>query len=81
MLLLLCQPYGSIKVQELPTFKINDYFKQNCVNEGEEVWQAYMRVIRAEMAKALNFKLSENKMEDKLEYKKLLYPGKYIKVK
>ena len=35
-----------------------------------------MRVIREIMADALKFKLSHNKMEDKLEYKSILYPKK-----
>ena len=65
-----------MQTQELPRFEINDYFIKNCVKEGEEVWQAYMRVIRDIMAEALQFKLSENTMEDKLEYKRILYAKK-----
>jgi hypothetical protein len=38
-----------------------------------------MRVIRQLMADALGQKLSINKMEDKLDYKNLLYPGRYKK--
>lgn len=48
---------------------------------GEEKWQAYMRVIRQLMADSLGFKLSEQRLEDKFDYKALLYPGKGSKNK
>lgn len=76
-----CQPITYVTVHELPVFTPNDYFFKNHVREGEEKWQAYMRVVRELMAESLKFKLSVNKMEDKLEYKKLLYPHKEIKMK
>lgn len=58
-LLLMCQPYMTAHIKELPVFKPNEYFFKNHVKEGEEKWMAYMRVIREIMAENLGFKLSE----------------------
>lgn len=40
-----------------------------------------MRVIRQLMAEAVGFKLSDQKLEDKFDYKVLLYPKKGSKNK
>ena len=62
-------------------FEPNEYFFKHHVQEGEEKWQAYMRVIRQIMAETLEFKLSNQKLEDKFDYKQLLYPKKGTKNK
>ena len=66
---------------ELPVFEPNEYFFTHHVKEGEEKWVAYMRTIRQIMAETLNFKQSNLKLEDKFEYKSILYPKKGSKNK
>lgn len=77
----MCQPYMTAHIKELPVFKPNDYFFKHHVKEGEEKWMAYMRVIREIMAESLNFKLSDQRLEDKFDYKVALYPKKGSKNK
>lgn len=72
----MCQPYSTCDIKELPVFEPNEYFFKHHVKEGEEKWQAYMRVIRQLMADSLHFKLSNLRLEDKFEYKTILYPKK-----
>ncbi len=80
-LLLMCQPYMTAHIKEMPLFQPNDYFYTHHVKEGEEKWVAYMRVIRQIMGESLGFKLSEQRLEDKFEYKERLYPNKGSKNK
>lgn len=61
---------------ELPVFRPNDYFFEHHVKEGEEKWQAYLRVIRSLMSEHGDLPLSDLQIEDKVEYKKLLFPKK-----
>ena len=79
--LLMCQPYVTCEVEELPVFEPNDYFFEHHMQEGEEKWQTYMRVIRQLMGEHFNFKLSDLKLEDKFDYKLQLYPSKGEKAK
>jgi hypothetical protein len=58
---------------ELPVFKPNDYFFKHHQREKEEKWETFARVTRELMAKVGNLKTSELSVEDKFEYKKLLY--------
>ncbi len=53
ILLMCCQPFTIITVQELPVFEPNDYFFKHHMQEGEIKWVTYMRVIREIMADAL----------------------------
>jgi len=80
-LLLMCQPYTTARVRVLPVFKPNEFFLSHHVLPGEEKWQAYMRVVRQLMGDSLGFRLSEQRLEDKFDYKALLYPGKGSKNK
>jgi hypothetical protein len=81
VILTTCQPYVTADIQELPVFKPNEYFFKNHQQPGEERWVTYMRVIREIMADSLKFKLSNLKLEDKFDYKELLYPKKGAKNK
>ena len=60
----------------LPTFKPNEYFFKNHQREGEEKWETYMRVIRDIMSEASGLPKSDLSIDDKFEYKELLYPSK-----
>lgn len=44
------------------------------MKEGEEKWQTYARVIRQIMSDESGIPLLESKIEEKFEYKGLLYP-------
>jgi len=61
-------------VKILPTFKPNEWFFKHHQKEGEEQWETYARVIREIMAEEGQLLLSNLQIEDKFEYKKLLYP-------
>lgn len=74
ILLASCNPYCSIKVKEMPTFKPNEYFWKNHQKEGEEQWETYARVIRHIMAIEGGFEESDLEVEDKFAYKELLNP-------
>lgn len=63
-----------VVVKKLPVFEPNDYFFENHQKQGEEKWQTYARVIRDIMAEHGNLEKSNQSIEDKFEYKKLLYP-------
>jgi len=54
-ILIICQPYTTCSINELPVFKPNDYFFKHHQKEGEEQWQTYERVIRQLMAESLGF--------------------------
>lgn len=44
------------------------------MREGEEKWQAYARVIRQLMSDVSGIPTLDVNIEDKFEYKKILYP-------
>lgn len=60
----------------MPIFKPNDYFFEHHQKEGEEKWQTYTRVVREIMAEVGQYELVNESIEDKFEYKKILYPHK-----
>lgn len=68
-----CVPYISLNIKELPVFQPNDYFFKNHKKEGEEEWVCYARVMRDIISKEGGYPLSDNTIEDKYEYKKLLF--------
>ena len=63
---------GTIKT--LPVFEPNDYFFKHHQKEGEEKWETYARVVRSIMAENSHLTLSEYSIEDKYDYKKILFP-------
>lgn len=67
-------PYSSVTCIEMPIFKPNDYFFEHHQQEGEEKWETYARVVRELMGEVSGMKLIDMTIEDKYEYKKLLYP-------
>ena len=76
MILAACQPYAAATLKELPVFEPNEYFFQHFQKPGEEQWETYMRVIREIMGENLGKGHSDAKLEDKFEYKDILYPSK-----
>ena len=74
--LLSCILYNKITVDELPVFKPNEFFWKNHLKEGEEKWKCYARVIREIMIKHGKFNDSKLTIEDKFEYRKILFPNK-----
>lgn len=68
--------YCSITMLEFPDFVPNEYFWKHHQREGEEKWQTFARCTRDIMAKEGNLGTSEMTIEDKFNYKKLLYPNK-----
>ena len=80
-ILLMCQPYSTAHIKELPVFKPNEYFFKHHLQPGEEKWHAYMRVVREMMGETLGVPLSDERLEDKFDYKNILYPGKGTKNK
>ena len=65
-----------VNIKMLPVFEPNDYFFKNQLKDGEERWEAYARDIRTIMADNSHLTLSNDNIEDKYEYKKLLFPKK-----
>lgn len=57
---------------ELPIFRPNQYFWDKHVEEGEERWFTYRRVMRDIMSKHSGLPLSPMQIEDKFEYQKIL---------
>lgn len=64
-----------ITVKRFPVFEPNDYFFANFQKEGEEKWETFARVIRDIMAESTGLVKSDLQIEDKYEYKKILYPS------
>jgi len=62
-------------------FRPNEFFFKNHQKEGEERWQTYARVIRGLISENGNIPLSPLKIEDKFDYKKLIFPHKFKKEK
>ena len=68
-------PFVTIHMKVFPTFKPNEYFWKHHwdSSSGEQQWEAYARVVREEiMAPSFGFKLSDNRMEDKLVFKDIM---------
>ena len=61
---------------ELPVFEPNDYFWEHHWDGKEEKWLTYANVIREIIADQGGFKLSQSQMEDKFEYKRLVWGRK-----
>ena len=68
--------YSTCDIQELPTFKPNQYLWDNHMKEGEDKATCYTRVIRELMAEEFGFKLAEIDLEEKFDYRQLIWPKK-----
>ena len=68
--------YSTCDVQELPTFKPNQYLWDNHMKEGEDKVTCYSRVVRNIMAEEFGFTLAEINMEEKFDYRHLIWPNK-----
>lgn len=69
-------PFSWVEIIWLPIFKPNDYFFKNHQKENEEKWQTYTRVVRSIMAETGNYEMVDESIEDKFEYKKIMFPKK-----
>jgi len=69
-------PFSWLEIIHLPVFKPNEYFFKHHQQEGEEKHQTFMRVVREIMSEASGLKLIDESVEDKFEYKKILWPRK-----
>jgi hypothetical protein len=67
-------PFNSVTKIEMPVFRPNDFFWKNHQRDGEEKWQTYMRVLRQLMSEVSGLPLSDERIEEKFEYKKIIYP-------
>ena len=69
------QGFGmKVKRIKLPVFEPNDYFFKNHQQDGEEKWETFARIIRDLMSEHSGLPKSDLTVEDKFEYKKILYP-------
>jgi len=71
--------HADAEVIEFPVFQPNEYFFKNHQKEGEEKWQTYARAIREIMTDGTGLELSDATIEQKYEYKKLLFPETGVK--
>ena len=71
-----CIPFSYVSRIELPIFRPNDFFWKHHQKEGEEKWQTYERTIRTLMSEVGEIPTVEESIEDKFEYKNILYPQK-----
>lgn len=69
-------PWCTVTKLEMPVFRPNDFFWANHQQPGEERWETYARVLRKLMSEVGDLPLSEEKIEQKFEYKRILYPSK-----
>ena len=69
-------PFSYLQIIHMPIFRPNEYFYKHHKKEGEEDYQAFMRVVRELMAEVGGFELVDESIEDKFEYKKLIFPKK-----
>jgi hypothetical protein len=69
LFLVLLNVFSSCTIEELPTFKPNQYFWDNHMKEGEDKAICYTRVIRELMSQELKFELAEIDMEEKFDYR------------
>ena len=70
---MLTNTFSSVHVIDLPVFKPNDYLWEHHLKDGEEKWECYCRIIRELMAKEGQLVLSDSQMEEKYDYKALVY--------
>lgn len=68
-------PFSWLEIIHMPIFKPNDYFFKNHQLEGEEKYQTFMRVVRELMGEVGSLELIDESIEDKFEYKKILFPS------
>lgn len=70
--------FATVDMFEMPVFRPNEFFWKNHVKEGEEKWQTYARVIRQIIHEegGIPYAQNETQIQDKNEYKKLLWPKK-----
>jgi len=73
--------YSTLTMYEMPVFTPNEYFWKNHWDGKEEKWVAFARAVREAMAETGGFELSNTKLEDKVEFKKLIKAGSKGKVK
>jgi hypothetical protein len=66
-------------LNEMPVFRPNDYFWQHHWNGKEEKWVAYARAMRIIMAEHAGMKLSDSKLDDKVDFKFLIKGKEIIK--
>jgi len=69
-----CSPPTIVSRVELPVFRPNEFFFQHHQREGEERWETYCRTIRQLISEHGNLPLSDLRIEDKFEYKQMLFP-------
>jgi len=67
--------WSSCTKYELPIFRPNDYFFEHHQKEGEQKHDTYARVVRQLMSEASGLQVSDQSVEDKFEYIKILYPN------
>ena len=72
-----CNPFAICTCQEFPVFRPNEFFWKTYQKVGEEKWQTYARVVREMMGKELSLELSDQSFNDKVEYRKLVFGGKF----
>lgn len=70
--------YATCTIEEFPTFKPNQFFWDNYQREGEDQATCYARVVRDILSKEMNLPLCEVDMEEKFDYRALIWP-KYNK--
>ena len=75
-ILLFSNPMAFASVTEYPVFKPNKFFLDNHVKEGEEPCDAYARVIRTIMADQMEISTSEVTINNKFEFKQIMWPKK-----
>ena len=63
---------------EMPVFAPNEYFWKNHWDGKLEKWKVLAKAVREAMAEAGGYQLSDSSMDDKLEYKNLIW-GKGIR--
>lgn len=69
-------PFSWLEIIHLPIFKPNDYFFEHHQQEGEEKYQTFMRVVRQIMSEVSGLPMIDCNIEEKFEYKKMLFPSK-----
>lgn len=62
----------------MPVFEPNEYFWEHHWDGVEEKWIAYARALQTIMAEKGGFELSDSRMEDMLEYRKLILSRKSV---
>lgn len=75
-ILLLANPIAYSTHTEFPVFKPNKFFMDNHVKEGEDPGEAYARVMRTIMAEQMKCNTSEVTINNKFEFKAIMFPKK-----